>query len=443
MSDNSIGKVINASFNYFQFKSNKNILSDSFVITQIGKLRFLLGRVIDVSINPENERIYTVNVLNIVSIINKEFKFDNPREPAIYGSDVVLPSSTLIASALGLSSDYAAGIYIGSFDSERVCLRTSVLARHVFIGGVTGSGKSNLGNIMIKEFSRLRIPSIIIDTQKDYIEATRKLGGSVLVPGIDFSVPISTLSSEEVLYIAEGLRGSKGYPVFIFAFNKLKRKANKSSDHYFSLDQLLEVIKKEAIETFKLPAIEYNTAMAIIEASVQEYLFFKPSISSINLIKLVNSKGPSVIDCSEIDTQQTQIVTTCLIRELYDLVKQKKIPSYSLIIDEAHLFLSDNSNPICKSVLAENIKIGRHYGIKIVLITQNPLDIDKKSLSQCGTRILFCTEEDQLKALHGIRSDITKSMLDNLPKLPVGTCILFGNYETIRHAIVVNVPENT
>ena len=81
----------------------------------------------------------------------------------------------------------------------------------------------------------------------------------------------------------------------------------------------------------------------------------------------------------------------------------------------------------------------RHYGICMVLITQSPVDIDKKTIRQSNTRLIFALEPDQLDSIRGVKADATEDMLSRLPKMPVGTCLLSGTYETIRHAIPIQI----
>ena len=40
-----------------------------------------------------------------------------------------------------------------------------------------------------------------------------------------------------------------------------------------------------------------------------------------------------------------------------------------------------------------------------------------------------------------VKSDATSDMIDRLPKSPVGTCILSGTYETVKHAIPLKIRE--
>jgi DNA helicase HerA-like ATPase len=75
----------------------------------------------------------------------------------------------------------------------------------------------------------------------------------------------------------------------------------------------------------------------------------------------------------------------------------------------------------------------------MILITQSPVDIDKKTIRQCNTRFIFSLEPDQLESIRGVKADATEDMLARLPKMPRGTCILSGTYETVKHAIPIKI----
>jgi DNA helicase HerA-like ATPase len=75
----------------------------------------------------------------------------------------------------------------------------------------------------------------------------------------------------------------------------------------------------------------------------------------------------------------------------------------------------------------------------MILITQSPVDIDKKTIRQCNTRLIFALEPDQLESIRGVKADATEDMLKRLPKMPRGTCLLSGTYETIKHAIPIQI----
>jgi DNA helicase HerA-like ATPase len=110
-----------------------------------------------------------------------------------------------------------------------------------------------------------------------------------------------------------------------------------------------------------------------------------------------------------------------------------------MVIDEAHLFVPQGENSACKQIIREGVRIGRHHGICMILMTQSPIDIDRSTIRQCNTRLVFALEPDQLDAIKGVKSDATEEMLNTLPKMPRGTCLLSGTYESVKHTIPVKI----
>lgn len=145
------------------------------------------------------------------------------------------------------------------------------------------------------------------------------------------------------------------------------------------------------------------------------------------------------INCKHLTTTQLQPVATAILRELQTLRLHDHIPPYTAVIDEAHLFVPEGESSACKQIIREGVRIGRHYGIAMVLLTQSPIDIDKRAIRQCNTRLVFALDPDQLDAIRSVRADASEEMLRFLPKMPQGTCLLSGTYESVKHAIPVNI----
>ena len=171
-------------------------------------------------------------------------------------------------------------------------------------------------------------------------------------------------------------------------------------------------------------------------ASFDEAKFLGEETNWVDLLE----KHPVVnVDCGELDQSQLQLVVGATLRELQNLRKKKLIPPHVIVLDEAHLLVPESQDSPCKQVIREDVRIGRHYGICMILITQSPVDIDKKTIRQCNTRFIFALEPDQLDSLRGVKADATDEMLTRLPKMPRGSCILSGTYETIKHAIPIRI----
>jgi uncharacterized protein len=145
------------------------------------------------------------------------------------------------------------------------------------------------------------------------------------------------------------------------------------------------------------------------------------------------------INCKGLVSSRVQSIATAVLRELQTLRLHNHVPPYVAVIDEAHLFVPEGEGSACKQIIREGVRIGRHHGIAMVLMTQSPVDIDKRTIRQCNTRLVFALEPDQLDAIRGVRADASEELLRSLPKLPRGTCLLSGTYESVRHAIPIKI----
>ena len=101
------------------------------------------------------------------------------------------------------------------------------------------------------------------------------------------------------------------------------------------------------------------------------------------------------------------------------------IPPYVVVIDEAHLFVPEGEGSPCKQIIREGVRIGRHHGIALVLMTQSPVDIDKRAIRQCNTRLVFALEPDQLDAIRGVRSDASRGDASCLAEDATGNLFAF------------------
>ena len=75
-----------------------------------------------------------------------------------------------------------------------------------------------------------------------------------------------------------------------------------------------------------------------------------------------------------------------------------------LYMDEIFGFFPPVSNPPSKPPLLALLKQARAFGLGILLATQNPVDLDYKGLSNCGTWFLgrLQTERDKERVLEGL-----------------------------------------
>ena len=475
-----IGSVIaddaSPSFDIFRFKANANeyVYPGTLVGTTIDSRKFLIGRIAaSIEINPHESagrakvreamlieadypkeelstniyRIYEADIIEegIVSGEGNDLKLEitEPSDMAKAGEIVFIPSEEVITRAMGFETDTEKALCLGRTritakdllsrdegSQNNVLLKPEIIQRHVFIGGTTGSGKSFSTGILLEELNRLGLPIIILDSQNEYVSLAQELGGKVLRPGVDYTVRVSSLAEAELLGLVPTLRGTQGMELLAFSFLGLKREREE-----FGINELLNRME---IDGPKLRISDSSLQLGTrrTQTSLERHKFLGERTNWIPLI----TRNPVVnIDCGNLDQSQLQLVVGATLRELQYLRRQGQIPPYAAVLDEAHLLVPEGEDTPCKQVIRENVRIGRHYGICMVLITQSPVDIDKKTIRQCNTRLIFALEPDQLDSIRGVKADATEDMLNRLPKMPVGTCLLSGTYETIKHAIPIQI----
>jgi hypothetical protein len=82
-----------------------------------------------------------------------------------------------------------------------------------------------------------------------------------------------------------------------------------------------------------------------------------------------------------------------------------------LYMDEVFGYFPPSANPPSKRPMLTLLKQARAFGLGVVLATQNPVDLDYKGLSNCGTWLLgrLQTERDKLRVLDGLEGASTQA----------------------------------
>ena len=391
-------------------------------------------------------RVVDVDLIEEIYQQDKETKLRAPETLPSAGAVVMAASEAEVIRALGLadSSDVTA-LHVGHAaggTSVAIRLRRESIQRHVFIGGTTGSGKSYAMGVLAEELMKQGLPLVFLDTQDEYAAFVEKHGGRVLTPGEDFQVRISSLTDGELTDLVPAATPLHKN-IIAAAFLELQEEVFNGGRDKFVIDDLLAKMEDVGPRLVRAGrAGESDLRLAIMRAShLKRDAVFGEGLNRNDWRKKMR---PCVaIRGKHLSQRQLQMVTTAVLRELQDLRKRRDaedrpwIPPYVAVIDEAHLFVPADEDSPCKQIIRENIRIGRHHGICMVLLTQSPVDIDKRTIRQCNTRMVFALEPDQLDAIRGVKADATEEMLRAMPKMPRGTCVLSGTYESVKHAVPV------
>lgn len=355
------------------------------------------------------------------------------------GDAVCRPQPGMVATAMGFPASPDDGLHMGSLHSDRsvpVTVDPGAVQRHVLIVGGIGSGKSYTRGVLGEELHRLGVPQVNIDVNGEMIEAATELGGINVVPGSGFTLPLGSLTREDVLEAVAGVNRGTNIEILIgYSFDVLQRDIARRNRAEFSVDDLVAAIGEQApILNMQAPGTLRPAQQRVQALERMDYI--GPRFDW----KGVLQPGTFVnIDCRGMVLADLRVITAAVARDLQNLARARAIPFTVLSIDEFHLVAPGDDRQVSTQVLREVARIGRHYRLGLVLTTQSPADVDRSVLKRLLTRFVHTIEPDQLDSLRGIFADAPAEMIHSLPKLPRGTCVLTGVAETVRHATVVDI----
>ncbi len=120
----------------------------------------------------------------------------------------------------------------------------------------------------------------------------------------------------------------------------------------------------------------------------------------------------------------------------------------AFICDEAHIYMANDLNRM-RSVERRSLEIfekiskeGRKYGISLVIVSQRPAELNTTIVSQCNNIIsLKVTNERDKSAVSAMMTDSLVGLVDMLPNLDVGECIVVGDAIKLPTKILLDKPK--
>jgi hypothetical protein len=156
----------------------------------------------------------------------------------------------------------------------------------------------------------------------------------------------------------------------------------------------------------------------------------------------------TILDLSGVPADILQTTIGALLRLLYEALFWARNLSQGgrhrpllIVMEEAHIYLNDNSKGMASKIVQRIVKEGRKYGIGAMIVSQRPSEIDPTILSQCGTffalRLSNATD----------RGHITSAISDNLdgltgmlPILRTGEAIILGEAVKLPMRTTIEAP---
>ncbi len=115
----------------------------------------------------------------------------------------------------------------------------------------------------------------------------------------------------------------------------------------------------------------------------------------------------SVLYLAHLSDAERMFFVTILLNEVLSWMRAQSGTSSLralLYMDEIYGYFPPTSNPPSKTPMLTLLKQARAFGLGVVLSTQNPVDLDYKGLSNCGTWFIgrLQTERDKMRVIEGL-----------------------------------------
>ena len=181
-----------------------------------------------------------------------------------------------------------------------------------------------------------------------------------------------------------------------------------------------------------------------------EYL----NIFAKTILEFSHSNNIKVIDLSEVPSDILPIIIGTLTRLIYDIQFWMTPESTQVrhplvfICDEAHKYMPNNSSKL-KSVEKKSLDIfekiakeGRKYGVGLLVVSQRPSELNTTIFSQCNNIISLKISNDRDKsAVSNMLTDSLSGLIDILPNLDKGECIVVGDSIMVPSKIILDKPK--
>ena len=118
-----------------------------------------------------------------------------------------------------------------------------------------------------------------------------------------------------------------------------------------------------------------------------------------------------------------------------------KLRPLLIVMEEAHRYLSSDSDGTAANVVKRIAKEGRKYGIGAMVVSQRPSEVDETVLSQCGTIIALRLSNPTDRArVKGTLPDNLAGLMELLPVLRTGEAIITGEAARLPIRCRVTMP---
>lgn len=394
-------------------------------------LEYMEGRV-----GPGDTTFSPLTLYVVAEIVNGRAR--TPRYPIPPNTPIYIASKDHIRKLYPVAPK---SVRIGSLElkGERVEISVdpNALGYHLLIAGATGSGKSNTVAVLIDRLSAMGAPVIVFDVHGEY-NIEPEDGDRTRVQ--KYEPAINPLQLPVEIIISMITRGGADIQ------RAMLKKALKEVNEVWR-----EKVDKREVDPNAPNAVEqYESELLDIIESKEEERYQKKSVESLVMrvesffetYKInVDPNAPTplhylsagkilVVDARDLIDDEKRWYLYYLTKELLRKLKSKEITSAVLVIEEAPIFIGQDSksHPV-KEVIQRFAREGRKFGGILVVVSQRPRSLDVNVTSQLQNFIfLRMVQEEDIRTVMNISDSLDESLATIIPTLPDGRAIVMGRF---------------
>jgi DNA helicase HerA-like ATPase len=324
-------------------------------------------------------------------------------------------------------------------------------ATHLAILASTGSGKSYTAGVLMEEMMMpdSRASLLVFDPHGEYETLAQMQGHDVFAgddgytPDVEYFNPdrlkirISELTVGDVMAILDN-PSDRMQERLAGGWRAMQNRESQT----WSVDDLLTEMRRQYDEDdSSVGALEWR-----LRRSIQRNDLFTTDVN-VPLDDLVAPGRCTVLQMDTLDRRDQQLITTVLLRRLYqerlDHMRGRDssidFPLFALF-EEGHRFAPATGDAPSLGIMRTITSEGRKFGFGLGIISQRPSKIDQDVLSQCGTQVTMQIQNptDQQAIRESVEA-AGEAVLSELPGLTPGQAILSG--DAMNTPVLIRVRE--
>ncbi|WP_312286308.1 ATP-binding protein [Terrisporobacter sp.] len=279
----------------------------------------------------------------------------------------------------------------------------------------------------------------ILEQKKEYIDKNMN-GLSADIITADTTIPFSAKGLKEYLE-DENIKEESTGEVYKSGDKKGQEKT-KQGQYYGKLTNLITRLQTKLDD--KKYGFVFNESDTVRAGYLNEFM-----------AKIMGKdKKIKVIDLSEVPSDMLPVIIGIVTRLVYDVQfwmspqnGESRHP-LAFICDEAHLYMPKDTSKM-RAVENKSLEIfekiskeGRKYGVSLVIVSQRPAELNSTIISQCNNIIsLKITNDRDKSAVATMLTDSLVGLVETLPNLDVGECIVIGDSIKLPTKILLDKPK--